>query len=226
MGFWDWLTGKTMRVPSDDKIWLTGSAKRRALCRLVQQQLASGQPVILLAHFPSTLSEIADELAQEGVPYSLTTGPISTNVFIRLTGRGAEPSAHLALAKQLRPDPFPGVAVGDEGLTQILVAERHFARESDDVISDFANGLGTRCHIVFHLSLDDPLVKAFAGEMLIGTLRRLGIDESSPIESVHIVRRILSVQKKFAGRAQPDRDANSAEEWLEAEYPEEGGRPA
>jgi hypothetical protein len=47
-------------------------------------------------------------------------------------------------------------------------------------------------------------------------LQRLGMDELSPIESAMVARRIHRAQNKLAGRPEPDRVVNSAEEWLQA----------
>jgi preprotein translocase subunit SecA len=103
-----------------------------------------------------------------------------------------------------------------EGLIQILVAERHFLRECDEVIITFAEGLGKRCHVTYHCSLEDPLMKVFAGQWIKEVLQRLGTDESASVESRMVARRVRGAQGKFAAEARQRRDANSAEEWLQA----------
>ena len=101
-------------------------------------------------------------------------------------------------------------------MIHILVAERHFLRECDEAIITFAEGLGKRCHVTYHCSLEDPLMKAFAGEWVKGVLQRLGMDESAPVESAMVARRVRGAQGKFAASAGWGCDADSAEEWLQS----------
>jgi hypothetical protein len=67
-----------------------------------------------------------------------------------------------------------------------------------------------------HCSLDDPLMKVFAGEWVKEVLQRLGMDESAPVESGMVARRVRGAQGKFAARAERGCDAASAEEWLQS----------
>jgi hypothetical protein len=46
-------------------------------------------------------------------------------------------------------------------------------------------------------------------------LRRMGMDESSAIESPMVARRISAAQRKFAQQAEQGTDARSAEAWLQ-----------
>ncbi len=214
MGFWTWLTGKKPRVTTTDRIWLTRPARCRGLCRELLEHLSNAQPVLLLAHFPATLTEMQRELSGHGVPYNLASQPISTKEVNRLANQGAERLVHLFLVKQLQSDPFPARAAEEEGLVGILVAERHFLRSCDEAVVSFAETLEKRCHVTYHCSLDDPLMKVFAGEWVKGFLQRLGMDESSPIESAMVARRVRDAQKKFAAGAEDRCDADSAENWL------------
>ena len=214
MGFWDWLTGTPPRVTVADRVWLTGTAKRRGLCRQVQEYRADDRSVLVLAHFPATLAGVAAELAAAGVPHDTSTAPIPPAAADRLTGLSAGDPVRLALVRQLQPDPYPGESASADGLLHVLVAERHFLREADDVVTAFAGGLAVRCHVTFHVSLEDPLMAAFEGDWLRSLLGRLGMDEDSPIESELVARRIRDVQAKFAVRASRDLNADSAEAWL------------
>jgi preprotein translocase subunit SecA len=214
MGFWTWLTGKKSSVTATDRIWLTKPAKWRGLCRELYEHLSNAQPSILFAHFPATLTEVQQELSRQGVPHRSIDHAISA----KEVNRWADPEGlvRLGLVKQLQPDPFPDQPAEREGLIQILVAERHFLRECDDVIITFAEGLGKRCHATYHYSLEDPLMKVFAGEWVKEFLQRLGKDESAPVESAMVSRRVRAAQRKFAGRAERGCDAASAEEWLQS----------
>ena len=214
MGFWAWLTGKKPRATTTDRIWMTRPAKWRGLCRELVQHLSNDKAFILLAHFPATLAEIRQELDRQGVPHQSVDQPISVQGANRFAGPGAERLVRLGLVKQLQPDPFPDPHVEEESLIQILVAERHFLRECDETVVAFAGGLEKRCHVTYHCSLEDPLLKALGGDWIKDVLRRLGMNESTPLESGMVARRMRGAQRKFGSRAGQGCDADSAEEWL------------
>ncbi|GIW85183.1 MAG: hypothetical protein KatS3mg107_0843 [Gemmataceae bacterium] len=216
MGFWEWLTGKKSSVTAVDRIWLTKAAKWRGLCRELVEHLSNAQPPLLLAHFPATRTEVRQELSREGVPHRLVDHSIAVKEVSRIADPGAEGLVRLGLVKQLQPDPFADQHAEGEGLIQILVAERHFLRERDEAIITFAEGLGKRCHVTYHCSLEDPLMKAFGGERVKDLLQRLGEDESLPVKSKMVARRVRAAQGKFAAQAGQDWDVDSAEEWLES----------
>jgi len=167
-----------------------------------------------LSHFPATLAEVQQEISLQKVPHRLVDQWISVKEVNRWADPGAERLVHLGLVKQLQPDPFPDQHAEREGLIQILVAERHFLRERDEVIIAFAAGLGKRCHVTYHSSLEDPLMKVFAGAWVKETLQRLGMDESAPVESPMVARQVRAAQGKFATQVVRSFDADSAETWL------------
>jgi preprotein translocase subunit SecA len=212
MGFWTWLTGKKSSVTATDRIWLTKAARSRGLCQELFEHLSNTQPSMLLAHFPATLAEVQQELSRQGIPHHWVDHSISANEVDRLTDPGG--LVHVGLVKQLQPDPFPNQYAQREGLIRIVVAERHFLRECDEVVVTFAAGLVKRGHVTYHCSLEDPLMKVFAGQWVKEVLQRLGMDESAPVESRMVARQVREAQGKFAARALQRCDANSAEEWL------------
>jgi preprotein translocase subunit SecA len=216
MGLWKWLTGKKSLVTATDRIWLTRLARCRGLCRELFQHHSNAQAPVLLAHFPATLTEVRQELSRQEVPHQTAERLISAKEVSRLAGPPAERLPRLGLVRQLQPEPFPDQNAGEEGPIQILVAERHFLTECDEAVMRFAEGLGMRCQVTYHCSLEDPLIKALAGEWVKGVLQRLGMDESAPVESPMVARRVRGAQGKFATSAGQGCDADSAEEWLQS----------
>lgn len=122
----------------------------------------------------------------------------------RMAGRHAE----VALAAGLVAPPER-----EAGLT-VVVAERHPLREHDDRVVQWADAAAGR--IVFHLSLEDPVVALFAGESLRGLLERLGLTPDAPIESRFVSRAIERGQAQIRRRATGDVPAASAAGWLQA----------
>src|SRR6266511_2656476 len=104
MGFWDWLSGKKKRTTSVDRIWLTKTAHRQGL---EKELLAAVRPVLLLAHFPATLSEIGTDLEQQGVPLTLLGTTITTQEIDRLAEQSKERVLYVGLVRHLQLNPFP-----------------------------------------------------------------------------------------------------------------------
>jgi hypothetical protein len=215
VGFWDWLTGRPKNIEvANDVIWMNQAAKLRGLRAAVREELDNARFVLVLAHFPNTLTQLKAALEEQGLPCLGAGDRVSAAELLRHEPTSGE-SAVLALAESLVPEPFPDPVDELASRVPILVGERHFRRAHDERISAFARGLKRRCRITFHLSLHDPLMRLFAGEWVGDVLRRLGMQDNEPVESRMVARRIKGAQAKFARPISPDRSANSAEEWLE-----------
>jgi hypothetical protein len=210
MSFWDWLRPKPPRTSEADRIWLTKTVK---LAGLATEVAAAVGPVLVLAHFPHSLREVQEALTGVGFPGETLGGVLGpAEVLQRLSGSGPGTPVY-ALVSQLRPGDTS--TSEDERTLQVYVAERHFLREHDDRVKQFADALGPKIAITFFLSLDEPLMRAFAGGWVTDVLRRLGIRETEAIESAMVQRRIEAAQRKYAASAQGDEKSESAEEWLE-----------
>jgi hypothetical protein len=217
MGFWDWLRPKPNAVEDSDLIWLTRTAK---LAGLAVEVKAAGGPVLVLAHFPETLRETKEALAAVGFTGETIDGPLTTAEYPRRAADRPPGSSFFALVSQLRPAE-PKEPLGDEPLS-VFVAERHFLRTHDDRVKEFAAGVEWPVSITFFLSLDEPLMRMFAGEWVGEVLRKLGLKESEAIKSSMVQRRVAAAQAKFAKSVTVDEPADSAEAWLERS----GFRPA
>jgi hypothetical protein len=219
MGFWKWLSGKRNGVEVVDRIWLNQDAKFRGLCKEIQDQLPTTPVFLGTAHFPATLARLRVELAQSGLTHRDQANALSSADLLGLLKGGHPPPLILVQADALVPDEFPAPLVGEAPAISMVVAERHFLRVRDERLVDFARGLARRCRLSFHLALDDPLTRIFAGEWIGQTLRNLGMTESEPIENAMIGRRIKQAQAKVAKRVMDERKADSAEDWLQSNLP-------
>ncbi len=81
------------------------------------------------------------------------------------------------------------------GGLHILGTERHEARRIDNQLRGRAGRQGDPGSSRFYLSLEDDLLRIFAGERISGIMHKLGMDEGVPIESKLITRRIEAAQK-------------------------------
>jgi preprotein translocase subunit SecA len=81
------------------------------------------------------------------------------------------------------------------GGLHILGTERHEARRIDNQLRGRAGRQGDPGSSRFYLSLEDDLLRIFAGERISKIMHRLGMEEGVPIESGLITKRIKAAQK-------------------------------
>ncbi|MFZ9574239.1 MAG: preprotein translocase subunit SecA, partial [Limnohabitans sp.] len=157
----------------------------------------------------------ADIVAQAGAPKSIT---IATN----MAGRGtdivlggnvekavaaveadesldaaARETRIAALREQWKKDHEFVVAQG--GL-RIIATERHESRRIDNQLRGRSGRQGDPGSSRFFLSLDDPLMRIFAGERVKAIMDRLKMPEGEAIEAGMVTRSIESAQRKVEAR--------------------------
>jgi preprotein translocase subunit SecA len=101
-------------------------------------------------------------------------------------------------AKRIVEDEHKEV-VGLGGL-HILGTERHESRRIDNQLRGRAGRQGDPGSSRFFLSLEDDLMRIFAGDKVKALMQRLGMEEGVAIESKMVSKRIESAQKSVEGR--------------------------
>ncbi|QBE62929.1 preprotein translocase subunit SecA [Pseudoduganella lutea] len=157
----------------------------------------------------------AEIIAQAGSPKAIT---IATN----MAGRGTdivlggslenqikllEADANLSEAdkeakiKQLR-DGWQALheQVVAAGGLHIIGTERHESRRVDNQLRGRSGRQGDPGSSRFYLSLDDPLLRIFAGDRVRAIMDRLKMPEGEPIEAGIVTRSIESAQRKVEAR--------------------------
>jgi preprotein translocase subunit SecA len=99
--------------------------------------------------------------------------------------------------EQMKPE---GREVAAMGGLHIIGSERHEARRIDLQLRGRAGRQGDPGSSRFYLSLEDDLMRIFAGEWVKNVLTRLGMKEGEAIESRMVSRRIEGAQKKVEER--------------------------
>lgn len=89
-----------------------------------------------------------------------------------------------------------GRKVAEMGGLHIVGTERHESRRIDNQLRGRAGRQGDPGSSRFYLSLQDDLMRLFAGEWVANVLTRLGMQEGEAIESGMVTRRIEKAQKK------------------------------
>ena len=89
-----------------------------------------------------------------------------------------------------------GREVAAMGGLHVIATERHEARRIDLQLRGRCGRQGDPGSSRFYLSLEDDLMRIFAGEWVKNILTRLGMEEGQAIESRMVTRRIEGAQKK------------------------------
>ncbi|MEQ1906850.1 MAG: preprotein translocase subunit SecA [Pirellulaceae bacterium] len=201
MGLFDFFFGGGKRsnvnvVP--DVIWLNNTAKLKGIRKdVVHQRSLGAVGLLLVAHFDDVLEQLFKIAAEHG-----------NNIPIKVS-----------LAKDLSTDLVSEWSANESATIAIIIGERHPLPKHDDEVLQFAESLPHQVRLIRHISLEDPLMKAFAGEWVKKTLQSMGMAEDEAIESQMVSRRIKAAQQKIEKEAFGDSDAGSAAEWLDANVP-------
>jgi preprotein translocase subunit SecA len=86
------------------------------------------------------------------------------------------------------------------GGLHIIGTERHESRRIDNQLRGRAGRQGDPGSSRFYLSLDDPLLRIFAGDRVRAIMDRLKMPEGEPIEAGIVTRSIESAQRKVEAR--------------------------
>jgi preprotein translocase subunit SecA len=105
--------------------------------------------------------------------------------------------AAIATRENMKPE---GELVRSMGGLQIIGTERHEARRIDLQLRGRCGRQGDPGSSRFFLSLEDDLMRIFAGEWVKNVLTRLGMQEGEAIESRMVTRRVEAAQKKVEER--------------------------
>ena len=157
----------------------------------------------------------AEIIAQAGRPKMIT---IATN----MAGRGTdivlggnvgkqssliEADETCAAAEKARKikalqDEWQGIhdQVLNAGGLHIIGTERHESRRIDNQLRGRSGRQGDPGSSRFYLSLDDSLLRIFAGDRLRAVMERLKMPDGEPIEAGMVTRSIESAQRKVEGR--------------------------
>ena len=86
------------------------------------------------------------------------------------------------------------------GGLRIIGTERHESRRIDNQLRGRARRQGDPGSSRFYLSLEDPLMRIFAGDRVRAIMERLKLPEGEPIEAGMVTRSIETAQRKVEGR--------------------------
>jgi preprotein translocase subunit SecA len=131
-----------------------------------------------------------------GNPDSMAWAQMQTKYPTRLDVPQAEWDALVTEIEQREKTKPEGREVAAMGGLHIIGTERHEARRIDLQLRGRCGRQGDPGSSRFYLSLEDDLMRIFAGEWVKNVLTRMGMKEGEAIESRLVSRRIEGAQKK------------------------------
>lgn len=163
------------------------------------KQHAREAEIIAQAGRPKAIT-IATNMAGRGTDIVLG-GNVGKQVQIIEANPDLSEAEKATQAQQLR-DEWQSLhdAVVSAGGLHIIGTERHESRRIDNQLRGRAARQGDPGSSRFYLSLDDPLLRIFAGDRVRAIMDRLKMPEGEPIEAGIVSRSIESAQRKVEAR--------------------------
>ena len=207
------------RQDLSDRIYRTEKAKFQAITKQIKECRDNGQPVLVGTRSVERNEYLSALLSREGIAHEVLNAKNhereaqiiaqagrsgAVTVATNMAGRGVD----IVLGGKQIGDP---TLVGDRGWQKlhkqvieagglfILGTERHEARRIDDQLRGRAGRQGDPGVSVFFVSLEDELMRIFAGDRLKNVMTMLKVPDDMPIENRMISRAIESAQFRIEG---------------------------
>lgn len=218
------------RIDMDDQIFLTKLGKYQGIIREIEQITAKGAPVLVGTATIEASEELSYLLNQAGIKHEVLNAkqhereadiiaqagrPKAVTIATNMAGRGTdiilggnwqaelegvegvtdEMRQAAQAAWQQRHD-----AVLAAGGLHIIGSERHESRRIDNQLRGRAGRQGDPGQSRFFLSLEDDLMRIFAGDRITNMFRAMGLKEDEAIEHKMVSRSIEGAQGKVEAR--------------------------
>lgn len=186
-----------IRIDKDDIIFLTERAKFQAIIQDVKERHQKGQPVLIGTIAVEKSEKLSAVLAKENIPHEVLNAkqhareaeiiafagqPGNVTIATNMAGRGTDIKLH----------PTSLVAGG----LYVLGTERHESRRIDNQLRGRSGRQGDAGESRFYISLEDDLIRIFAGDTMKRSMERAGMKEDEQIESKTVSKLIEHSQEK------------------------------
>ncbi|MGZ6250544.1 MAG: preprotein translocase subunit SecA [Candidatus Chromulinivorax sp.] len=188
---------KMIRQDKDDIIFLTEQAKFAAIEKDVIERHAKGQPVLIGTVAVEKSERLSEVLTRANIPHNVlnaknhareaeiiaqagTFGAVT--IATNMAGRGTD--------IKLTPESLQA------GGLYVLGTERHESRRIDNQLRGRSGRQGDPGESRFYISLEDDLIRIFAGDTMKTYMQRAGMQEDEQIESKTVSKLIERSQEK------------------------------
>lgn len=194
-------TNKPMiRVDNADLIYKTQKGKFKAVVDEITTLYHRGQPVLVGTVAVETSELISKLLKRHGIPHNVLNAKNHAREAEIIENAGQTGSVTIATNMAGRgTDIKLGEGVADLGGLFILGTERHESRRIDNQLRGRSGRQGDPGESRFYLSLEDDLMKRFGSDKMKAWMEKIGMDDTSPIESKLVSKSVESAQKRVEG---------------------------
>lgn len=186
-----------VRDDKSDLIFLTKNAKYKAIAEDIKERHEKGQPVLIGTIAIETSELLSNVMKAAGIPHEVLNAkqhereaeivefaghPGRVTIATNMAGRGTD----IKLTDESK----------DAGGLYILGTERHESRRIDNQLRGRSGRQGDQGASRFYISLEDDLIRIFAGDTLKQNMERFGMQEDEIIESRFVSKTIERAQEK------------------------------
>jgi preprotein translocase subunit SecA len=186
-----------IRIDQPDLIFLTRNAKYKAIVEDVLARHKKGQPVLIGTIAVETSELLSNILTAHAIPHEVLNAKQHARE-AEIVAHAGEPG-HVTIATnmagrgtdiKLTPESIKA------GGLYILGTERHESRRIDNQLRGRSGRQGDPGESRFYISLEDDLIRIFAGDSLKKNMERFGMKEDEVIESAFVSKTIERSQEK------------------------------
>ncbi len=196
-----------IRKDHDDVIYKTEREKFRAVAREIEEMREAGRPVLVGTTSVEKSEALARLLDKRGIPHEVLNAKQHEREAYIVAQAGRKGAVTIATNMAGRGTDIllggnPEMLAKEEVLTTAPpeVLEDPEARRVDNQLRGRAGRQGDPGSSRFFLSLEDDLMRIFAGDRLQTFMDRLGMEEDVPIEHPWVTKAVENAQKKVEER--------------------------
>lgn len=186
-----------IRIDQPDLIFLTKQAKYGMIVEDVKERHKKGQPVLIGTIAIETSELLSDILTAQGIPHNVLNAKQHARE-AEIVSLAGEPG-HVTIATNMAGRGTDIKLTDDSkqaGGLYILGTERHESRRIDNQLRGRSGRQGDPGESRFYISLEDDLIRIFAGDSLKKNMERFGMKENEVIESRFVSKTIERSQEK------------------------------
>ncbi|MCU4351547.1 preprotein translocase subunit SecA [Acinetobacter ursingii] len=219
-----------VRLDQNDLIYLNRNGKYDAIVQEIKRIQETRAPILVGTATIEASEVLSHKLTQTGIKHEVLNAkqhereadiiaqagsPDSVTIATNMAGRGTDiilgGNWKAKLAKIENPTPEDEARLKAEwehdhetvlnaGGLHIVGSERHESRRIDNQLRGRAGRQGDPGVSRFYLSLEDDLMRIFAGDRVVGMMRAMGLKEDEAIEHKMVSRSIENAQRKVEAR--------------------------
>ncbi len=183
-----------------DLIYSSMEGKYKAVAEDIKERHQKGQPVLVGTVAIETSEIISNYLKKYGIPHNVLNAKNhgrEAEIILEAGHRGAVTIATNMAGRGT--DIKLGEGVKEVGGLAVIGTERHESRRIDNQLRGRSGRQGDPGVTQFYLSLEDELMRRFGSEQMKGMMTKLGMDDTTPIQSKMVSRSVESAQKRVEG---------------------------